>query len=66
MMVYRFDEELQRMIYIYEEDPENLVNTGAGKSWYQEQLKIAEEVGVDHYKKLAAELANYKFKDENE
>lgn len=65
MMVYKFDEELQRMIYIYEESPENKIMTDEGMAWYREQIEIAKEVGVDHYLNLIANLANEMYKEKN-
>lgn len=65
MMQYRFDEELQRMIYIFEAEPETKITTDAGREWYKEQVNIAEEVGSKHYQELIADLANKIYKDED-
>ena len=47
----------------WEED--SYIKTQAGKDWYYEQIRIANEVGGDMtYKQLVAELANYKFEGE--
>ena len=64
MMKYKFDEETQKMIYVYEEDPEQLIETEAGKKWYRKQLELVEEYGEKHYLKLIAEMAKMKEEDD--
>ena len=65
MMVYKFDEELERMVYRFEEEPVAKVITEEGKAWYIEQVRIAEDVGNQHYQELLADLANHIYKDKD-
>lgn len=64
MMMYKFDEELQKMVYVYEEDPEQLIKTEEGKEWYRKQLELVEKYGESHYLKLIAEMAKMKEEDD--
>ena len=44
-------------------DENSYIKTQAGKDWYYEQVRVAGEVGDMKYKRLVAELANYKFEE---
>jgi len=69
MMVYKYDENTQRMQYVYVDSAVNVVDESAvvteeGKQWYRATLQAVHTNGKEYLEQLLVELANLKFDED--